>query len=319
MIAKAAFALAAATVFSGHAQASGRAATVIPCPQTIISPDAQRRIDAGEKPEIIKSWYRPGLINPRGFCTITLSPDGRRLLQFFNEATSIGQIPIRFEYGEFALFGYAGPKGLPLGAGNPDMTCYAPDKDKITANCSILLTSSGMMTLTRKEGDGTNESEVSIDPKQVFNVSLQSASKVNHYAPESGFNLFGPGRPGDTKYVQSTPTCPSGLWSNVATRIVVSTGGRNGNAFVASKSFNMESVESENATMPNSVPLTLPQFQLKGSAAASIIDSIMNSEAAEIKVETACEGTLQQAYLTELPRAMNHVYQIIKPRMLLQR
>lgn len=62
-----------------------------------------------------------------------------------------------------------------------------------------------------------------------------------------------------------------------------------------------------------------PCFDMKNGDARVIIGSVMTSEVVQMDVETACEGKLSKAFLTELPRVLNHVYEAIKTRMLTQR
>ena len=145
-------ALAAILLVPVPVHAEARAAAAIECPRTIVSPEAQKKMDAGQKPVIVKSRYRPGLVNPQGFCTISLSPDGKGMFQIYNEAMSVGKIPVRFEYATLGLYGYAGEKGMPLGKGTADMVCYAPDRGESAVDCTISLTADGTMFFRRKDG-----------------------------------------------------------------------------------------------------------------------------------------------------------------------
>lgn len=309
-------ALASALVTIAPAHATEREAAAIACPRTVASPEAQKRMDAGEKPEIEKSRYQPGLINPQGFCTIKLSPNGKRMIQTYNEATSVGQIPIRFEYGYAGLYGYAGPKGMPLGEGPADMICYAPQVDEYAVDCKISLTTDGTMFFGRKEGRGVDERSVSIDAKQIFGIDLRAPESLTHYQmASSGMIENGSYR---QFYEESPADCSKPYWKNVAQVIKLSTGRRNGEAVELSKSFEMTDADPNIFVRPGESAQMFPRFEMKNGSAGPIIDSVMTSEVVQVDVETACEGKLSKAFLTELPRVMNYVYDAIKPRMFKQ-
>lgn len=298
------------------AQAKEREAAAIPCPRTLVSPDAQKRIDAGEKPEIIMSRYKPGLVNPQGFCTVTLSPYGAKMFQTYNEATSVGQIPIRFEYNYLGLYGYAGEKGMPLGKGNADIVCYAPAQDEFAVDCTISLTSDGTIFFRRKEGRGIDESSVRIASEQIFKPDLKTPQSMIHY------KLVNSGSIEDATYRQMyeiSPTdCSKPYWKNLAKVVKLSTGRRNGNATDLSKSFLITDADPNIFVRPGDTPQMFPRFELKNGGAIAIISSVLTSEVVQLDVETACEGKLSKAFLTELPRVMAHVYDAIKLRMLKQ-
>jgi hypothetical protein len=312
-------ALASASILTSPAKAAERIPAEIACPRTAVSPEAQKRIDAGEKPVIEKSWYRPGLVNPQGFCTITLSPDGTRMFQRYNEATSVGQIPIRFEYSEMGLYGYAGPKGLPLGTGQPDMVCWVLRENEYAVDCNIALTPDGTMWFRRKTGRGVDESAVSIDAKQMFGVDVKAPQAMVHYELVStgpvddilGFSF-------NQSYQSINVDCKKPYWKNTATEIKVSAGRRDGNAVVLVSGYEMTDADPNLFVRSGESPQLFPRFEAKGGNPDAIIGAVMNNEVVQVDVSTACEGKLSRAYLTELPRVMNHVYEIIKPRMLRQ-
>jgi hypothetical protein len=310
----AALALALFTISPAHA--TEREAAAIACPRTVASPAAQKRLDAGEKPEIEKSRYKPGLINPQGFCTITLSPNGKRMIQTYNEATSVGQIPVRFEYGHAGLYGYAGPKGMPLGEGQADMVCYAPQVDEYAVECTISLTPDGTMFFRRKEGRGVDESSVSIDAKQTFGIDLRAPEALTHYQIASSGTIEN----GSYRqfYGESPADCSQPYWKNVAQVIKLSAGRRNGQAAELTKSFEMIDADPNIFVRSGESPQMFPRFEMKNGSADAIISSVMTSEVVQVDVETACEGKLSKAFLTELPRVMNYVYDAIKPRMFKQ-
>lgn len=294
-------------LFAAPAAATERELSTIACPRTAVAPGAQKRLDAGEKPEIAKSWYKPGIVNPQGFCTITLSPNGQRMIQVYNEATSVGQVPIRFEYSEFGLYAFVGQKAAPFGTGRADMTCTAPQQGEVSVRCTMALDFAGAMLLSRSEGRGVDSASISINPKAIFGHDIK-APNISHYdATTSGFLTSG-----NLQYNLRAPDCSQSYWKGVATEIKLYTGSRNGDAINLAKSFNLVGADPYNAEIVG------PQFTVKGDQAADIFQSVMTQEAVGVEVQSACEAPISKNFLTELPRILNYVYEIIKPRMLRQ-
>ena len=298
------------------AQAAPREPEAILCPQTIASPEVQKRIDAGEKPESIKSWYKPGLVNPQGFCTVKLWPnDPTRMYQSYNEATTIDNIPVRFEYDWLGLSVFAGEKAQPLSLGSSDMFCWAPDDDEIAVDCTISLTSDGTMFLRHKEGRAVEEkNSVRIDTKQMFGIDLKGQSRMVHFELQSNPSIF----LSEIYYQPINIDCTKPYWKNVAANIKITVGSRNGNAIAPVRSFQMAGLDNANY-FSEIIPPTVPRFDIEGDDASPIIQSVVGNEVVQIDVETACDGNFSKAFTTELPRLMAFIFENLKRPMMSQR
>nr|WP_137678093.1 hypothetical protein [Parerythrobacter lutipelagi] len=307
------------------AQTAAREAVEVSCPQTLTSPEAQSLLEAGGKPEIVKSWYKPGLVNLQGFCTITVGPDGKTLFQTYNEATTVQQIPVRVAFHSIGFDVYAGPKGLPFGSGPPDMTCWAPEEGQSAVDCRIAVAENSGLSVRLKEGRGVEaESILAIDPKEMFGRAVKEQSRYVHFtmnmrmlSPGSLMDMFSPA--GNT-YDPVPVDCAKDIWKNTATNVAVSTGPRKGDSM--EPTFSVQIVGEDVSLLSHEageIPPVVPRFtsNLAGGS-AQVIGQIMSSEVVRVDVTTACEGTLTKGYLTEVGRLMGQIYTALKPRMVQQ-
>ena len=138
-----------------------------------------------------------------------------------------------------------------------------------------------------------------------------------HYKMTSNYGLVGHGT-FRTFYEMAPADCTKPYWKNKASEIWLSTGRRNGDALALSARYEMESVDEMLSTNALDEPHMFPRFDVKDALASKVINSVFNNEVVQVDVKTACEGNLSKAYLTELPRVMNHVYESLKRRMLTQ-
>ena len=161
-----------------------------------------------------------------------------------------------------------------------------------------------------------DESNVTIDAKKVFGIDVTPIQALVHYDTASNGKI----EDGTLRlvYEKATADCTKPYWKNKATEIWLATGRRNGDALALSDRYEMESVNEILSTNALDEPQMFPRFDVKDALARKVINSVFNNEVVQVDVKTACEGNLSKAYLTELPRVMNHVYESLKRRMLTQ-
>lgn len=306
--------------------AAAREAEEIACPQTLVAPDAQARMDAGEQPTVVKSWYKPGLASTNGFCAVTLAPETNRLFLRYNEAASIAQIPVRFEYTAYGLNVYAGPaKGMPFGTGAPDMTCFAPEAGGSAVDCRIAVADKSGLTMRLTEGRGvTTNGIIAIDPQEMFGKPLKEQSRFVHFQMNYGFldtaALMSMFTPVGNTYDPLPVDCTKDIWKDTVTEVKISTGLPKDNSLQVA--YWVEIVGNDVSLLPleaDEIPPLVARFSASSAGGANaLIGQIMSNEAVQVDVTTACEGAVSKTYLTEVGRLMGRLYQALKPGMLAQ-
>ena len=296
------FLMVVAAAFALPASAAERVPTEIACPRTGVSPEVQARVDAGEKPDAVKSWFKPGLVNPQGFCAVTVAADGKRLVRTYNEATSVGVVPVRFEYVGDGLLGFIGDKAMPFGKGVADLVCRRPPGATKGYRCTVSVDAQAALTFSETFGSEKDGYRVAIDTLKMFGGKIKIPSIYVHYFKDPLNPYVG--------YQVSPAVCMNDAGKNVAKEAAVVSGTRNGASIT----------QKHNKLLADTYELTLsiPKFDAEGRIAEEIVANILSEEAVGVRIDRFCDDRLASNYLTNQPRILNHILQIIKPRMLAQ-
>ena len=166
-----------------------RTASVIPCPEGRVEfgPNAKDRVDAGEVPVTIPSYFAAGLSRGNGLCIVRVLSDGK-LYKQYAEVSRIGNLPIRVDFGEYGLSVFEGQRHQDLTTPEADIDCNGPTDFSPQLRCNMLVHPG----LTVEDTiDTTRTYAVYVESKRLFNqvVTPPSILDFTRGVSDFGFGL----------------------------------------------------------------------------------------------------------------------------------
>ncbi len=276
----------------------------IPCPQTLVSPEAQARIDKGEKPATALSLYKPGILSNNGFCRVVVADDGK-LVRTYNEGASVSNIPLRLEFWGSTLQGYVGPKAAPFGKGSTDIMCFAPNGE-FRPGCSTSVDQAGAMRVGFDYDRNISNIRLSINPEALFGTKVETPNISHHTSAGELFSTTG------VYYMLDTPDCTKSHWQNLATVITATTGVASAQGFTSSAGFQLA---QQDEFTPDIVAAS---FEVSDDIARSVVDGLLAGNAVKVVANRACETDLTATINTDLLRVTNQMFGVMHRQLVAQ-
>lgn len=275
--------------------------------QTEIAPNAQALLSAGQLPQTIPSLYPAGLSGGRGFCTVTVAPDGR-LVKKYSELTQLGQIQLRFDFDEQGVDIYAGERVGDLVTNLPDISCLGAVEQDRSVTCAIHADVAGNFRIISSIGERA-ELAVDIDSDKVFQRRIVKAQALN-YTNSPGVGL--------TSRVQDAPDCAASRWKDIAWNMMLQTGSVEAGQLAPKTTVFFTGPNPPSYFGGYAFDADLSQlidFTIDGDVAKKVVQALLGAQGARLEVSMACGENASVEFLTTRVRALTAVYNALKTRL----
>jgi hypothetical protein len=225
----------------------------------------------------------------------------------YAEFSQLGQIPIFVDFNEYGFDIYAGDRVGDVMSNLPDIKCEGAVVQDRTVTCGIRADVAGNFKIIISTGE-RKELAVDVDPSKLFKRDITKAALFNFESMEGAPLLIVPAK----------PDCSASNWNNVAWNMILESGPVKDNKLVPETTVFF--------TGPNPPPSwgsyaldadvsQLIDFSVEGDVANKVVQALLGSEGARLKVNMACGDDPSVEFPTARIRALTAVYNAVKTRL----